>query len=132
MTDREGLQRFLRFCVVGGIGFCTDAGLLQAGIHFFSLGPLTARIPSFLIAVLVTWYLNRAFTFRMPERSFRSSFPAYIAANSVGLALNVGVYAAGVLLSPALAQTPLIPLAAGAVLGLAFNFAASRWIFREK
>lgn len=128
--EDSGRKRFVRYCIVGGIGFCTDGGLLQAGIHLLGLGPLAARVPSFLTAVLVTWYLNRNFTFRMPEKSFRESFPAYITANAIGLAINFGTYSAGVLLSPTLAQWPLIPLGIGAVLGMAFNFFAARLIFR--
>ena len=125
-----GIRRFIRYCIVGATGFCTDGGLLQLGMHLMGWGPLTARVPSFLIAVLVTWYLNRGFTFRMTEKSFRESFPAYIVANAIGLAINFGTYSAGVLLSPTLAQYPLIPLGIGAVLGLAFNFFAARRIFR--
>ncbi len=125
-------KRFIRYCIVGGIGFCTDGGLLQAGIHLLGLGPLAARAPSFLTAVLVTWYLNRGFTFRMKHKSFRESFPAYIAANAAGLAINFGTYSAGVLLSDTLAQYPLIPLAVGAVIGMAFNFFAAKWIFRDQ
>jgi putative flippase GtrA len=126
-----GFKRFMRYCLVGGIGFCTDGGLLQAGIHLLGWGVIAARVPSFLTAVLVTWYLNRRFTFRKTEVSFGKSFPAYIAANAVGLAINFGTYSAGVLLSPFMAQWPLIPLAIGAVLGMIFNFFAAKRIFRD-
>lgn len=129
MTDNEK-KRFLRYCLVGGIGFVTDGGLLQAGMHLFGWGPLAARVPSFLIAVLVTWYLNRGFTFRARHISFGKSFPAYIAANAIGLGINFGTYSAGVLLSPFMAQYPLLPLAIGAGLGMAFNFIAARYIFK--
>jgi len=129
MTD-TGFKRFLRYCIVGVAGFCTDGGLLQLGIHLFGLGVIVARVPSFTVAVLVTWYLNRGFTFRMQSKSFQKSFPTYIAANAVGLAINFGTYSAGVLFSPFLAQYPLIPLAVGAGIGMVFNFFAARWIFR--
>jgi len=129
MNDTE-FKKFMRFCGVGSIGFITDGGLLQAGIMLFGWGPLIARIPSFLTAVLVTWYLNRNYTFRTPEKSFRESFPVYISTNAVGLAINFGTYSAGVLLSPFMAQYPLIPLAIGAGLAMFFNYLAARWIFK--
>lgn len=129
MSD-TGFRKFMRYCAVGAAGFCTDGGLLQLGIHVFGLGAIVARVPSFAVAVLVTWYLNRGFTFRMQSRSFRESFPAYIAANAIGLAINFGTYTAGVLFSPFMAQYPLIPLAIGAGIGMVFNFLAARWIFR--
>lgn len=122
-------KRFFRYCLVGAAGFGTDSILLQAGIHFLGLGVLTARVPSFLAAVLVTWYFNRGFTFRAEHKSFLESFPVYIAANAIGLAINFGTYSAGVLLSPFLANWPLIPLAAGAGLGMIFNFFSARRIF---
>jgi putative flippase GtrA len=125
------MNSFIRFCIVGTAGFCIDGGLLQAGIHFLGLGVLAARIPSFSAAVLSTWYMNRAFTFRARHKSFRESFPAYLMANGAGLGVNFGVYGLAVLLSPALASLPLIPLALGSVAGLALNYAASRyWVFR--
>lgn len=126
-------SHFLRFCVVGSVGFLVDGAVLQAGISFLGLGIIVARIPSFMVAVLVTWYLNRTFTFRQPEKGFRKSFPAYIAANAVGLSLNFGSYTACSFLFPAWAQWPLLFLAVGSVVGLSFNFAASKfWIFKAK
>ena len=133
MSRREEAGFFLRFCIVGTIGFVVDAGLLQAGIHLLGLGPVAARVPSFLAAVLVTWYFNRCFTFRAHDRTFWSSFPTYIAANSFGMALNFGIYSAGVLFVPLLAAYPLLALAIGVGVSLFFNFAAARFlIFRKK
>lgn len=124
-------KRLIRYGIVGVVGFCTDGGLLQAGIHLLDLGVIVARIPSFTVAVLVTWYLNRGFTFQAQHKSFKESFPAYITANAVGLAINFGTYSAGVLLSPFMAEYPLIPLAIGAGIGMVFNFIAARWIFKD-
>lgn len=124
------MNTFFRFCLVGAAGFCIDGGLLQAGIHLLGLGVIAARVPSFTAAVLATWWMNRTFTFRAAGKSFRNSFPPYVAANAVGLALNFGIYSAGVLFSETLAAMPLAALGIGAVLGLAFNYAASRlWVF---
>lgn len=129
--NKAEFQIFLRYCVVGTVGFCVDGGLLQAGMHFLEFGPLVARVPSFLIAVIVTWYLNRTYTFRKPTLSFLKSFPLYITANAVGLGINFGTYTAGVLTFPLMAQWPLIPLAIGSGLGLVFNFLSARLIFRH-
>lgn len=124
------MKVFLRFCLVGAAGFCIDGGLLQAGIRLLGLGVVAARVPSFAAAVLATWWMNRNFTFGAKDKSFRESFPPYVAANAVGLALNFGIYSAGVLFSERLAAAPLAALGIGAVIGLAFNYAASRlWVF---
>jgi hypothetical protein len=56
-------DRFARFSVIGSLGFLVDAGVLQLLITMTDLGPLLARIGSFAIAVLVTFALNRYWTF---------------------------------------------------------------------
>jgi len=115
---------FFRFLVVGTIGFMVDGGLLQAAIHFFHLSPLWARAPSFSVAVLVTWYLNRNFTFRTPEKKFSESFPAYLASNALGLSLNFSIYSLCVLWN----LLPLPALAIASVAALFFNFAMARFV----
>ncbi|PJB73473.1 MAG: GtrA family protein [Alphaproteobacteria bacterium CG_4_9_14_3_um_filter_47_13] len=131
MKDSE-LKTIMRFGLVGVAGFCTDAGLLQVILGLSGLDPLLARIPSFFVAVLVTWYLNRGFTFGMRHKSFRESFLPYLAGNAIGLALNFGIYCAGILGSPFLAHYPVLAVALGAVIAMVFNFLAMRfWIFRH-
>lgn len=135
MTSPENLNArlrtsfFARFLVVGTIGFLVDGGLLQAGIYFFHLSPLWARAPSFSVAVLVTWYLNRNFTFRTPEKKFSESFPAYLASNALGVSLNLAIYSLCVLWN----LWPLPALAIASVAALFFNFAMARFVvFRTK
>ena len=56
-------RQFVRFGVVGALGFVVDSVgvLLLTGSGI--AGPLGARIASFVAAASVTWKLNRAFTF---------------------------------------------------------------------
>jgi putative flippase GtrA len=117
-----------RFALAGTAGFLTDGTILQAGISLVHLSPLIARIPSFSVAVVVTWWLNRDFTFRTPEKSFRDSFPAYLLSSAVGLAINFGVYTAGVLMH----VWPLPALAAASIAAMFFNFAMARFVIFGK
>ena len=119
---------FARFFTVGTIGFLTDGGILQVGISLAHLSPLVARIPSFSIAVIVTWWLNRDFTFRTPEKSFRESFPSYLLSNAVGLAINFGVYAAAVLMH----FMPFLALAVASIVAMFFNFAMAKLVIFKK
>jgi putative flippase GtrA len=120
---------FARFFVVGAIGFLTDGGILQAEIWRWHVPPLLARLPSFAVAILVTWRLNRDFTFHTPEKSFRESFPIYLASNGAGLAINFAVYTGCVMTHVA----PFLALAIASVTAMFFNFAMARFVvFRKK
>ena len=60
---RQELGQFITFCIVGGIGFLVDAGILGLLVHGFGADPLLSRLLSFPCAMTVTWYLNRRVTF---------------------------------------------------------------------
>ena len=56
MTLFERLQssQFLRFAVVGGIGFFVNEGALYAAIHLLKLNPYMGAIVAFLVTVTFT------------------------------------------------------------------------------
>jgi putative flippase GtrA len=114
------------FALIGGIGFAIDATILTALTRLFGWAPWYARVPSFLTAVLVTWALNRRHTFpgRGLQRRSTEAF-AYIVIQICGAAINLGIFGACLYYAPRLRTLPVIPLAIGAVGGLAWNFAAS-------
>jgi len=117
--------RFLRFCVVGGIGFCVDAGALTLLVNGFGWNPYLARLVSFSAAVTVTWLLNRRWVFARTANA-TSEYAGYFAVQCVGAAINLGTYVAVIQLRPELAALPVIPLAIGAGLALVFNFLATK------
>lgn len=115
-----------RYIIVGAIGFLVDASLLTMIVDVTGWWPWQARIPSFLAAVLVTWILNRQYVFpgRGPERtSVEAALYALIQAG--GAACNFALFSLLVWWLPVLEKTLVLPLAGGAVAGLAFNFVAS-------
>ncbi len=86
-------------------------------------------MPSFSVAVLATWYLNRNFTFRTPDKTFLESFPTYLLSSAVGLGINFGVYTVGILNG----VIPLAALAIASVAAMFFNFAMAKFVvFRTK
>lgn len=126
--------RFFRFAMVGTAGFLADATILAVGLYF-GLGSIIARIPSFSVAVLVTWALNRSFTFQQKHRTFLRSFPAYLSTSSIGLSINFGTYSALVKFVPFFSNDfggPHMALAIASITAMTFNYlAASRLIFRS-
>lgn len=121
-------RQFLRFLVVGGAGFLADAGalalLLSAG-----LDPFVGRLLSIAVAMLLTWRLNRAFTFAPSERPQWVEGTRYAVVVGAASAVNWLTYSALLIIFPRL--PPHAALAAGSIVALAFSYAGfSRFAFR--
>ncbi len=61
---RAFVGRFIRFGMVGATGFVVDSSVLLLLIAQVGLDPYSARILSIIVAVSVTWRLNRTVTFQ--------------------------------------------------------------------
>lgn len=115
--------QFLRYCLVGVIGYLVDAGVLEVLFRTGLVDLYGGRVVSYLCAASVTWWLHARFTFRAS-----GSWAAFIVMNAIGAAVNYGVYAFILWLIPATRLMPSIAVAVGAVIALAVNFAANRFI----
>ncbi|MFZ1416440.1 MAG: GtrA family protein [Defluviicoccus sp.] len=128
LLDRRPASReALAFAVVGSIGFGVDAGGLVLLFHALDWGHYASRGASFLVAVTVTWYLNRTWTFaKRGGGNKRREYSVYFLVQVVGACINGAVYALGLALSPAMQAFPLLALACGSIVAMAFNFLATR------
>ena len=120
------LLQFLRFGVVGTVGFVVDTAVLYAGLAL-GLGLYGGRAVSYLAAATTTWALNRAWTFRgQGQAPVMRQWALFVAINLVGFAFNYGTYAALVAGVAFVAQYPVIGVAAGSLAGMLGNFLLSR------
>lgn len=120
-------QTFLRFCVVGGIGFVTDAGILAALIRGVNAGPMIARAISLPAAIMVTFMINRHWSFRdRARRPWLAALGRYCAVQSFGLICNLLVYAGAVLLIPPPFNDPVLCLTIASAVALAVNYSGLR------
>jgi len=121
-----------RFLIVGGVGFIVDATLLLALVHGAGLSRAWSRIPSFLVAVTVTWWLHRHYTFehaRHVPPTIRE-WMHFAFANAFGNGVNLALYWT---LIGFLAWDVLPALAVASVVAAGINYAMSaRWVFRTK
>lgn len=121
------MKRFIRFLLVGAVGFLVDAGVLL-GLLALSLGPLPARMVAIALALTVTWLMNRSMTFSPSGRSLVAEGGRY---GGVGLAtslVNFAVYSLLILALPWL--PPILALAAGsATATLLSYFGYSKLVF---
>jgi putative flippase GtrA len=125
------LGHFLRFALVGTLGFLVDAGVLMSCIALLDANPYAARAVSFLIAATFTWWLNRSWTFRgLDHRPPGKEWFLFLIANAGGSLINLGVYS---MLIATTASSPVIGVACGSLAGLFWNFLASRnVVFRAR
>lgn len=120
-------RQFLRFLVVGGVGFVVDGGLLMVLLSTTRIPVLPARLLSFSVAVTVTWLLNRLFTFRHLASGRRlSEWRRYVAINGVGGAMNLGIFTLLVTVAPPPVGSPFVAFAIASAAALIFNFVGSR------
>ena len=121
------------FAAVGAIGFVVDAAILTLLMQGAGLDPFGARAVSFSAAVTTTWYLNRRFVFGRAEVPMtRREYLSYVVVQVIGAAINLLVFGVAITRFEALRSVPVVPLALGAALALAFNFVAtSRFVFTQ-
>ena len=129
------LRQFFQFGAVGVIGFFVDAGILLLLLHTTHAGFYLGRVVSFLCAATVTWQLNRNITFRTcaVAHGLTAEWLSFVAANSLGGLVNLGVYSALVWRFAIFASAPAVAVAAGSLCGLVVNFELSRaYVFRPR
>jgi len=128
------MTRFLRFCMVGAVGFVVDGGILLLLTQGLGLGPLRSRAISFSAAVITTWVINRIWAFRdRPQASISRELFAYISMQVFGLAINFSLYTYLVLYAEVPFNHPLIALCIATGVSLLFNFATLvKFVFPHK
>jgi putative flippase GtrA len=136
-NEPSGRGQFLRFCVVGTLGFLVDVAVLYAAVGL--LGWYAARVVSFMAAVTVTWWFNRRFTFAHQAQrddsagaaAILSEYCKYVGSMLGGAVVNYAAY----VVTLRLVHGPfagVAGVAAGSIAGLAVNiFAARFFVFRR-
>lgn len=118
--------------MVGAVGFVVDGAILVALVDGAGWPRTWSRIPSFLVAVTVTWRLHRHFTFTHARRAPPSvrEWARFALANAFGNGLNLALYWALVVAAD-FRVLPALALASAVAFGV--NYAASaRWVFRAR
>lgn len=124
-TQSAIVAEFLRFGVVGLLGFVIDTSTVYATRH--ALGLYGAGVLAYFVAATGNWALNRNFTFRGRGKApMHRQWAMFLAANMVGFVINRSVYALLVTFMPLAAAQPVIATAAGAGAAMFINFGLSR------
>jgi putative flippase GtrA len=128
--SRLEIEHFLRFAIVGGVGFLIDAGLLFVFLRA-GLDPFVARSISLPVAAFSTWRLNRRITFTGSGRSQATEGVRYAVVAALTAVFNYLVYALALTLWPSL---PPVAVAVGATLmAMGFSYVGySRFVFSSE
>lgn len=83
----QRLLEIIRFCIVGGLSFLLDYGLLYAFVEYFDMHYLWASGLSFTISVLFNYYLCVVFVFHAKGRTKKDKM-LFFGSSIAGLFLN--------------------------------------------
>ena len=111
--------RIGRFLTVGVVGLAVDSGLFWS-LHQAGVSIEIARALSLAVATLVTWFLNRLFTFDPSGRAPGREFARYVGVALVAQGFNYGLFLT--LLRFDAGAHPLICLVTSAVATAALSF----------
>lgn len=122
------LREVLFFGLIGFIGFLVDVAVLY--LIKSLVGLFYGRLISFMAAVVVTWLMNRRWTFkkRSPGLNNANEFFIYLAIMLIGGLVNFGVYVWLVSSFQLFSVNPVIGVAFGSLAGMLINFSSSRFI----
>jgi len=92
INDRNERTRFLKFSVVGLIGFFVDAGIFNFCRSVFDIKPEIASAISFTVAVISNFLFNRFWTYPDSRtKPIGTQLGQFFIVNAIGLAIRTGV-----------------------------------------
>ncbi len=134
VARRDDIAEFLRFCIVGAVGFIVDAGVLMLCIHLLGQDAVSGRLVSFAFAVMATFELNRRWAFqRGGHGTYLATLAAYLGVQGLGFLCNLGIYTLLYVTLPRPFNAPLSCLVVASALALVVNYAGARLVvFRAR
>jgi len=128
------LREIMKFLTVGGLGYITDVAVFNL-LRYPGGGPLedkpvTAKIISAVVATLVTYAGNRAWTFRHRRRSgYAREYALFFVLNGIGLAIAAGCLAFSHYVLDL--TSPLADNISANIIGIALGAAFRFWSYRK-
>ncbi len=120
------------FLIIGASGFFVDALLTQILVSIANIDPYIARIPAILFAVMITYGLNKSFTFQAKKQCHKKTFPMYVATTIAAQSFNYTLYVVLINNIDILRLYPFIAVAFGSIFAAAVTFLLSKyWVFNN-
>ncbi len=118
-------EDFLRFGIVGSVGFVVNVLLLYAVRG--AVGLYVGGVVAWLGAATTTWWLNRSWTFKgRGSAAMHRQWLQFLAVSSVGFVLYYATFSLMVAYVALCVRQPVVAVAAGVLAGMVSNFTLSR------
>lgn len=82
------IERFLKFCIVGGSGVVVDFGITYLAKEFLKLNKYVANSLGFICAATSNYILNRTWTFGSNDPEIAMQYFRFFGFSLIGLAIN--------------------------------------------
>jgi hypothetical protein len=126
-SHEDTIQQFLKFAVVGGIGFVIDVCLFHLALDYLQFNRTESALFSFPYCVCFTWLGNRYYTFRGKSTgTWSAQAVRFLTVCLIGLVMNRGTFIILTHTIPFIYNHSIIGLMAGTGVGMFFNFFFSR------
>ena len=93
MTETSPLRHYGGFIVAGGTAFVTDVTVFHALHDLTATGLLLSRFLSISVAMVVSFLINRAVTFKVPGPPRLAEFLRFAAVGWISSGINFVVFA---------------------------------------
>ena len=85
-------NKFIKFCVVGGLGTLLNLFILYLSVELFGLWYIYGATFSFVIVITFNFSLNKIWTFKDKEREsivVTGQYLTYVVIGGIGMAINI-------------------------------------------
>jgi putative flippase GtrA len=129
--DHRSVRHWGGFLFSGGTAFLVDAGITLGLIRLMGLDPFLARLVGIAAAMVVAWMLHRRITFNVAHPPSLAEFLRYATVAGSANGLNYAVYAAILLIRPAI--PPFFALIVSTGVAMVFSYLGFRLgVFRRQ
>jgi putative flippase GtrA len=119
------MQDFIRFGVVGVIGFIVNVAVVYAVRG--ATGLYASGVIAWLVAASTTWWLNRSWTFKgRGDSAMHHQWLRFLAVSSLGFVLYYTAFSLLAAYFPLCHRQPVFAVLGGVFAGMVSNFTLSR------
>ncbi|MFC2056476.1 GtrA family protein [Chloroflexota bacterium] len=112
-------KNFLYYFLIAGFCSLIDIGMLYVLTDWLGLFYLFSATFSFIIAQSLNYYLNRRFNFRSKSKQIAKQLTMFVAVNTIGLGISLGILA---FLVEVLGLWYILARIVGMVIAVSFNY----------